>query len=73
MAYLNSRQSFTFLLLLLLILFAFMSSSSPTTLWMQWSVVVVLAFAALIFDVAFTDGKDFVFDPDADNWRRKTE
>jgi hypothetical protein len=26
-----------------------------------------------VFDKAFTSSNMFVFDPDADNWRRKTE
>ncbi len=34
--------------------------------------MIFLAFAH-VFDRAFTNSSMFVFDPDADNWRRKTE
>ena len=41
-------------------------------MWLQWlSIVSILAFM-LIFDLSFTDDSNFMFDPDAENWRRKT-
>jgi len=71
----NTRQSTE---LALIIFFSFVSFASwhegtGSTAWLQWlSLVVLLAFS-YIFDVSFTDDSMFVFDPDADNWRRKTE
>ena len=40
---------------------------------MQWATVVIVLFFTFVFDLAFTDDSNFLFDPDADNWRRKTE
>ncbi|KAL7527658.1 hypothetical protein ACHAWF_002263 [Thalassiosira exigua] len=44
-----------------------------STAWLQWLTLVIFLFFSYVFDVAFTDCNMFVFDPDADNWRRKTE
>jgi len=35
--------------------------------------LTILIFFSFIFDVSFSDSSSFLFDPDADNWRRKTE
>jgi hypothetical protein len=37
---------------------------------MWLSVIVILTFT-FIFDLAFSNESNFIFDPDADNWRRK--
>jgi hypothetical protein len=69
----NIRQQLQVLILLLLTLFAFASYHSGTggTGWLQFlSTIVILAFL-FVFDLAFTGSSSFIFDPDADNWRRK--
>ncbi|GMH64276.1 hypothetical protein TrRE_jg9795 [Triparma retinervis] len=67
------RHKLEIALLIFLIFIAFASAASPTTIWVQWTTLAVVVFFGLIFDMAFTDDSSFVFDPDADNWRRKTE
>jgi hypothetical protein len=71
----NLRQRLQVLLILLFTFFAFASYHPDTgsTAWMQWGTVVVILFFTFVFDLAFTDDSNFLFDPDADNWRRKTE
>jgi hypothetical protein len=73
MYYLRPRHKLELLLLILFVTIAFASSSSPSTVWVQWTTLCVLIFFAFLFDVAFTDDSSFIFDPDAENWRRKTE
>jgi hypothetical protein len=34
--------------------------------------VIIFLIFTLIFDLAFSNSSNFVFDPDAENWRRKT-
>jgi len=70
---LNYRQKLELTLLIFFITIAFASASSPTTIWVQWTTICVLIFFCFLFDVAFTNESAFIFDPDADNWRRKTE
>ena len=70
---LNLRQKLQVLILLLLSLFAFASYHQGTggVAWLQYlSVLAIMAFT-FIFDMAFTNDSQFIFDPDADNWRRK--
>ena len=70
----NVRQKLQVLILLALIFLAFASFHAGTggTAWLQWlSVVVIMAFV-FVFDLAFTNDSQFIFDPDAENWRRKT-
>ena len=40
---------------------------------MQFASIAIMFVFGLLFDVTFTDDSNFIFDPDADNWRRKTE
>jgi hypothetical protein len=67
----NLRQKIQIILLVFLILFAFASyhEGSGSTLWLQWLAIIAIMF---IFDIAFTNESSFIFDPDAENWRRKT-
>ncbi len=63
---------------MLLVFLAFIAFASyhPGTggsAWMMWTVLVIFTAFALLFDVAFTDSSSFVYDPDADNWRKKTD
>jgi hypothetical protein len=70
----NIRQKVQILLLLSLILFTFASYHEGTgnTTWLMWLTAVVFVTFTLVFDCAFTSESGFIFDPDADNWRRKT-
>jgi len=71
----NLRQRIQVLLILFFTLIAFASyhPNTGSTAWMQWATLVVMLFFSFVFDLAFTDDSNFLFDPDADNWRRKTE
>jgi hypothetical protein len=70
----NIRQKVQICLLLALILFTFASYHEGTgnTTWLMWLTAVVFAVFTLVFDCVFTNESGFIFDPDADNWRRKT-
>lgn len=70
-----ARQRATLALMLFLSLVAFSSFHMGTgsTAWLQWTTLVIFLFFGYLFDVAFTNEGSFMFDPDADNWRRKTE
>eukprot|EP00553_Chaetoceros_curvisetus_P005106 CAMPEP_0204613674 /NCGR_PEP_ID=MMETSP0717-20131115/1600_1 /ASSEMBLY_ACC=CAM_ASM_000666 /TAXON_ID=230516 /ORGANISM="Chaetoceros curvisetus" /LENGTH=75 /DNA_ID=CAMNT_0051626165 /DNA_START=90 /DNA_END=317 /DNA_ORIENTATION=+ len=70
----NTRQKINAVLILLLIFLSFMSyHKTGSTGWLQYATLGVMFTFGLLFDVAFTDKTAFIFDPDADNWRRKTE
>jgi hypothetical protein len=70
----NLRQKIEVAILILLTLFCFASYHEGTgsTLWLQWLSVLTIAAFMFIFDVAFSNDSQFIFDPDAENWRRKT-
>lgn len=70
----NLRQKLQIVLLAVLILFAFASyhEGSGSTIWLQWLAVVTIMIYMFIFDVSFMNESSFIFDPDAENWRRKT-
>ena len=72
---LSVRQRLEVLMLVFLSFVSFASYHAGTgsTTWIMWTTLVVFAAFALLFDVAFTDASSFVFDPDADNWRKKTD
>jgi len=69
------RQKVQLILLIFITFVAFASYHAGTgsTAWMQYATVAVMLAFGFVFDLAFTDDSSFVFDPDADNWRRKTE
>jgi hypothetical protein len=71
----NGRQRIQAILILLLIFLSFASYHKGTgsTAWIQYGTIAIMFVFGLFFDVAFTDSSSFIFDPDADNWRRKTE
>eukprot|EP00560_Eucampia_antarctica_P002024 CAMPEP_0197834390 /NCGR_PEP_ID=MMETSP1437-20131217/22115_1 /TAXON_ID=49252 ORGANISM="Eucampia antarctica, Strain CCMP1452" /NCGR_SAMPLE_ID=MMETSP1437 /ASSEMBLY_ACC=CAM_ASM_001096 /LENGTH=76 /DNA_ID=CAMNT_0043439003 /DNA_START=114 /DNA_END=344 /DNA_ORIENTATION=+ len=71
----NLRQKIQVTLALFFIFIAFASYHKGTgsTAWIQWTTLVVFIMFGLVFDLTFTDDSMFLFDPDADNWRRKTE
>ena len=70
----NLRQKLQVFILLLLVLFAFASYQPGTggTMWLQWLSIITVSVFMLFFDCAFTADSQFIFDPDAENWRRKT-
>lgn len=71
----NLRQKLQIVILLTLALFAFAAYHEGTggTAWIQWlSTLTILTFV-FIFDMMFTSESSFIFDPDADNWRRRVE
>lgn len=70
----NLRQRIQILILLTLVMFTFASYHEGTgsTTWLQWLTAAVFVTFMLVFDMAFTSESGFIFDPDADNWRRKT-
>ena len=70
----NLRQKLQIVILAVLILFAFASyhEGSGSTIWLQWLAVVTIMIYMFIFDVSFMNESSFIFDPDAENWRRKT-
>lgn len=71
----NIRQRINVFIILLLTLISFASYHKGTgsTAWMQYATITVMFVFGLLFDLVFTDNSSFIFDPDADNWRRKTE
>jgi len=68
----NLRQRIEVALLLFLVLLTFASYHEGSTLWLQWLTVAVFVVFTMFFDCAFTNDSSFIFDPDAENWRRKT-
>ena len=69
----NLRQKIQVVLLLLITLLAFATYHEGTggTAWLQWLAVLTIMAFTFIFDLSFTNESSFLFDPDADNWRRK--
>ena len=69
----NTRQKLQVIILLFLILLAFASYHEGTggVAWLHWLSVIAIMSFTLVFDCAFTNDSQFIFDPDADNWRRK--
>ena len=56
-----------------LVAFASYHEGTGSTVWLQWLMLLSMLAFMLIFDVAFMNESMFIFDPDAENWRRKTE
>ncbi|EJK58347.1 hypothetical protein THAOC_21542 [Thalassiosira oceanica] len=73
MAELRHRVNLGLMLFLSLVAFASYHKGTGSTAWLQWLTLVIFLFFGYVFDVSFTNSSMFVFDPDADNWRRKTE
>lgn len=71
----NTRQKIQTLIIIVLIFLSFANYHKGTgsTAWMQYASIATMFVFGLFFDLAFTDSSSFIFDPDADNWRRKTE
>lgn len=69
------RRKVELALLVILALLAFASyhDNTGSTAWLQFTTLWIIVSFVYVFDVSFTNESDFIFDPDADNWRRKTE
>eukprot|EP00986_Skeletonema_menzelii_P019391 scaffold27889_cov148-Skeletonema_menzelii.AAC.1 len=72
-AEIRHRVTLTLILFLSFVAFASYHPGTGSTAWLQWVTLVIMLVFAHVFDKAFTNSSMFVFDPDADNWRRKTE
>jgi hypothetical protein len=70
---LRQRTLATLIIFFTFIAFASYHPGTGSVAWLQWTTLVVVLFFTLSFDMSFTDDSNFLFDPDADNWRRKTE
>ena len=68
----NLRQKIQTILVLVLILFTFASYTEGGTAWLQWLTALTLLSFMFSFDLIFSNDSQFIFDPDAENWRRKT-
>ena len=53
--------------------FASYHPGTGSTVWLQWLMLLTMLAFTLVFDLAFSNESMFIFDPDAENWRRKTE
>jgi hypothetical protein len=73
-ATMNIRQKIQVLILLFLIFMSFANYHAGTgsVVWLQWLTIVTISAFMLVFDLSFTNDSQFIFDPDAENWRRKT-
>lgn len=67
------RQKLEAFLLILFAFFAFMTYHEGTggTAWLMWLAVIAILGFTFVFDLSFANESMFIFDPDADNWRRK--
>jgi len=59
------------LILLAFLSFATYHQGTGGVMWVQFLSVLTIFSFVFIFDWAFTNENNFMFDPDADNWRRK--
>jgi len=71
----NVRQKIFLSLIIFLIFLSFANYHKGTgsTAWIQYATITIMFVFGFMFDLTFTDSSSFIFDPDADNWRRKTE
>ena len=67
------RIELTLILFLSFVAFASFHKGTGSTAWLQWTTLAIFIFFGYVFDVSFTNSSMFMFDPDSDNWRRKTE
>ncbi|KAL3795281.1 hypothetical protein HJC23_008366 [Cyclotella cryptica] len=73
MSDLRHRITLSLILFLSFVAFASYHKGTGSTAWLQWLTLIIFLTMGYVFDVSFTGSNTFVFDPDADNWRRKTE
>ncbi len=54
-------------------IYATYTPSDPIYFWMYWCTIFVFLSFGYLIDVMFNDQMSFIFDPNADNWRRKAD
>ena len=69
----RGRVTVSLMIFLSFVAFASYHKGTGSTAWLQWLTLVIFLFFGYVFDSMFTNAGSFMFDPDADNWRRKTE
>lgn len=67
------KVTISLILFLSLVAFASFHAGTGSTAWLQYTTLIVFLVFLYLFDVLFSNPSNFIFDPDADNWRRKTE
>ena len=67
------KVTLSLILFLAFVAFASFHAGTGSTAWLQYTTIIIFLVFLYIFDVLFTNSSIFIFDPDADNWRRKTE
>eukprot|EP00957_Ditylum_brightwellii_P090069 6859323-Ditylum_brightwellii.AAC.1 len=70
---LRQKLNAALILFFTLIAFASFHKGTGSVMWLQWTTLVIFLVFMYFFDAMFTKESSFIFDPDADNWRRKTE
>jgi hypothetical protein len=68
---LRQKIEITLLLALAFLAFATYHEGTGSVMWLQFLTMLTIFAFVFIFDWAFTNESNFMFDPDADNWRRK--
>ena len=69
----RGRVTVSLMIFLSFVAFASYHKGTGSTAWLQWLTLVIFLFFGYVFDSMFTNAGSFMFDPDADNWRRKTD
>eukprot|EP00608_Synchroma_pusillum_P008958 CAMPEP_0198419574 /NCGR_PEP_ID=MMETSP1452-20131203/309_1 /TAXON_ID=1181717 /ORGANISM="Synchroma pusillum, Strain CCMP3072" /LENGTH=81 /DNA_ID=CAMNT_0044139707 /DNA_START=78 /DNA_END=323 /DNA_ORIENTATION=- len=70
---LRHRIEIGLLILLATLVFLTYSPEDETYFWQRWFVVLVMVAALVLVDFLFLDSNAMIFDPDTENWRRRTE
>lgn len=71
----NARLQFEMTLIIIagIMVFLTYSPSDPRYFWMYWCTLMVFLIYGYILDMMFSADLAFVFDPNPENWRRKTD
>ena len=71
----NLRQKFEVALLVIasILVYASYNPSDDTNAWISPLVLWIFFFFGVLMDFMFSDEMSFVFDPNPNNWRRKTD
>ena len=64
----NCRRKTQMILIVLVLI-----CMSAATVWTPWAGVFGLLFFLLVTDYLFLNPDDFLFDPNWDNWKRRTD
>ena len=69
------RQSFLGGLIALVAVITYLSYNplDETNTWISWAVTLIFLLFGYLIDMMFSDDLAFVFDPNPENWRRKTD